>query len=235
MNPIDIRPQTGALQSGRAIASGPSRRSALKAALGMGYAAAAMPLLAQDAIRTSAQGLVTGEIFYEVAGFKVPAYRAAPAGRANLPVVLVVHENFGVHEYIADLARRFAQAGYLAIAPELFARQGDPGSYGEVGKLIAEVVNKTPDAQVLADLDGALQWAGANGGDDAAIPMDSVDRMKASLVAGAVASRASQFVVYPGAPHAFHADYRPTYRKAAAEDGWLRCLAWMRKHGVASA
>lgn len=301
MNSIHIRPQPDASPSRRASVSGLSRRGALKAALGMGYAAAAMPLLAQDAIRTSAQGLVTGEIFYEVAGFKVPAYRAAPAGRANLPVVLVVHENFGVHEYIADLARRFAQAGYLAIAPELFARQGDPGSYGEVGKLIAEVVNKAPDAQVLADLDGALQWAGTNGGDvgkaaitgfcwggrivwlhcahnpalkagvawygrlegavnditprhplqvaarlqvpvlglygadDAAIPMDSVDRMKASLVAGAVASRASQFVVYPGAPHAFHADYRPTYRKAAAEDGWLRCLAWMRKHGVASA
>src|SRR6478736_9392080 len=79
-----------------------SRRSALKAALGIGYAAAAGPLMAQTAIRTTADGLDTGEFTYEVAGFKVPAYRAAPAGRTGLPVVLVVHEVFGVHEYIAD-------------------------------------------------------------------------------------------------------------------------------------
>ena len=298
MNSIHIRPQPDASPSGPAGVSGLSRRGALKAALGMGYAAAAMPLLAQDAIRTSAQGLITGEIVYEVAGFKVPAYRAAPAGRSHLPVVLVVHEVFGVHEYVADVARRFAHAGFLAVAPELFARQGEPSSYGELGKLIAEVVNKTPDAQVLADLDGALQWAGANGGDigkaaitgfcwggrivwlhgahnpsikagvawygrvvganneitprhpldiaaslrapvlglyageDAGIPMGDVERMKQALAAGSAASKASEFMVYPSAPHAFHADYRPTYRKAAAEDGWQRCLAWMRKHGV---
>ena len=143
----------------------PNRRTALKAALGVGYAAAAGPLMAQTAIRTSADGLDTGEIVYEVGGFKVPAYRAAPAGRTGLPVVLVVHEVFGVHEYIADTARRFARAGYLAIAPELFARQGDPGSYGELARLMAEVVSRAPDAQVLADLDGALRWAGAHGGD----------------------------------------------------------------------
>ncbi len=90
----------------------------------------------------------------------MPAYRAAPAGKTGLPVVLVVQEIFGVHEYIADTARRFARAGYLAIAPELYARQGDPGSYGEIAKLMAEVVSKVPDAQVMADLDGALQVGG---------------------------------------------------------------------------
>jgi carboxymethylenebutenolidase len=295
----DIRLQLDALWPGRADGAGPSRRGALKAALGVGYAAAALPALAQDAIRTSAQGLSTGEIFYEVDGFKVPAYRAAPAGRSNLPLVLVLHEVYGVHEYIADVARRLAHAGYMAIAPELFARQGDPASYGEVGRLIAEVVDKASDAQVLADLDGALRWAGANGadparaavtgfcwggrivwlyaahnpvlkagvawygrllgaanditpvhpldvaarlrapvlglygGDDAGIPLDSVERMKAALGAGSLAARASEFTVYPGAPHAFHADYRPTYRQGAAQDGWQRCLAWLRKHGVA--
>jgi carboxymethylenebutenolidase len=254
--------------------------------------------VAQTAIRTSAEGLTVGEITYEVGGFKVPAYRAAPAGRTGLPVVLVVHEVFGVHEYIADTARRFARAGYLAIAPELFARQGDPTEYGELARLMSEVVGKTPDAQVLADLDGALKWAAANGGNvdkaaitgfcwggrvawlyaahapvkagvawygrlvgsasaltprhpldiagalqapvlglyggaDASIPLDTVDKMKAALATGSPAARASQFVVYPDAPHAFHADYRPTFRQEPAEDGFRRALDWFRVHGVA--
>jgi carboxymethylenebutenolidase len=275
-----------------------SRRSALKAALGIGYAAAAGPLMAQTAIRTPADGLVTGEITYEVGGFKVPAYRAAPAGRTGLPVVLVVHEVFGVHEYIADTARRFAHAGYLAIAPELFARQGDPGSYGELARLMSEVVTQAPDAQVLADLDGALRWAAANGGDagraaitgfcwggritwlyaahapvkagvawygrlagapnglqprnpidvaaqvrapvlglyggaDPSIPLDTVDKMKAALATGTPAAKASQFVVYPDTPHAFHADYRPSFRQGPAQDGFQRALAWFRANGVA--
>jgi carboxymethylenebutenolidase len=275
-----------------------TRRTALKAALGIGYAAAAAPLMAQTAIRTPADGLTVGEISYEVDGFKVPAYRAAPAGRTGLPVVLVVHEVFGVHEYIADTARRFAHAGYLAIAPELFARQGDPGSYGELSRLMNEVVDRTPDAQVLADLDGALRWAGANGGDatkagitgfcwggrivwlyaahapvqagvawygrlvgeastlqprqpidlagqlqapvlglhggaDPGIPLDTVDKMKAALATGSPAARASQFVVYPDTPHAFHADYRPSFRPGPAEDGFRRALAWFQANGVA--
>jgi carboxymethylenebutenolidase len=275
-----------------------TRRTALKAALGAGYAAAAGPLMAQTAIRTPSDGLTVGEISYEVGGFQVPAYRAAPAGRSNLPVVLVVHEIFGVHEYIADVARRFAHAGYLAIAPELFARQGDPGSYGEIAKLQAEVVSKVPDAQVMGDLDGALKWAAAHGGDaqraaitgfcwggritwlyaahapvkagvawygrlvghttpltpqhpialagrlqapvlglygaaDTGIPLDTVDKMKAALASGPAAARASQFVVYPDAPHAFHADYRASYRATAAQDGWTRALAWLRANGAA--
>jgi carboxymethylenebutenolidase len=212
--------------------------------------------------------------------------------------VLVVHEVFGVHEYIADTARRFARAGYLAIAPELFARQGDPGSYGELAKLMAEVVSQAPDAQVLADLDGALQWAAANGGDvkraaitgfcwggritwlyaahapvkagvawygrlagepnalqprnpvdigaqlrapvlglyggaDPGIPLDTVDKMKAVLATGTPAARASQFVVYADTPHAFHADYRPSYRQGPAEDGYKRAMAWMQANGAA--
>ncbi len=295
----DRRRQLDALLAGRTNRGGTSRRTALKAALGVGYAAAALPVLSQDAIRTSSEGLPVGEIVYEVGGFKVPAYHAAPAGRSGVPVLLVVHEVFGVHEYIADTVRRFARAGYLAIAPELFARQGDPGSYGERGKLIAEVVDKVPDVQVMADLDGAVSWAAAHGGDasrvgvtgfcwggrivwlysaqrpglkagvawygqlagdvsaltprhpldiagrlqspvlglyagnDAGIAPDTVRRMQAALAAGGAASRASQIVVYPDAPHAFHADYRPSYRKQAAEDGWRRCLNWLRSHGVA--
>lgn len=140
----DLKNDFDALLPGRGE-HGASRRTALKAALGVGYAAAAGPLMAQTAIRTPSDGLAVGEISYEVNGFKVPAYRAAPAGRTGLPVVLVVHEIFGVHEYIADTCRRFARAGYMAIAPELYARQGDPSSYGEMARLMSEVVAKTPD------------------------------------------------------------------------------------------
>ncbi|MCQ8210715.1 dienelactone hydrolase family protein, partial [Cutibacterium acnes subsp. acnes] len=68
-------------------------------------------------------------------------------------------------EYIADIARRFAKLGYLAIAPELFVRQGDPQSYGEIAKLQAEVISKVPDAQVMGDLDATVAWARSNGGD----------------------------------------------------------------------
>ena len=292
----DLKTEFNALLPGQ---STPSRRSALKAALGVGYAATALPIMAQTAIKTSSDGLKTGEISFEVNGFKVPAFFAAPEGKTNLPVVLVVQEIFGVHEYIADTARRFAKAGYLAIAPELYARQGDPTKYGEMAKLMAEVVSKVPDAQVMADLDGAVKWAGANGGNtskvaitgfcwggritwlytayspnvkaaaawygrivgqpnplmpqnpidvgatlngpvlglyggaDAGIPLDTLDKMKAVLAGGNAAAKASEFVVYPDAPHAFHADYRPSYRKEAAEDGWKRTLAWFKANGVA--
>ena len=294
----DLQSEFHALLPGRDQGLGATRRTALQAALGLGYAAAAAPLMAQTAVRTPADGLTAGEVSYTVGGFKVPAYRAAPAGKAGLPVVLVIQEIFGVHEYIADVCRRFARAGYLAIAPELYARQGDPATYGEVAKLMAEVVSKVPDAQVLADLDGAVQWAGANGGDlarvgitgfcwggritwlyaahgpvkagvawygrlvgqstemtpkhpvdvapiikgpvlglygaaDTGIPLDTVDKMKSALANGSAAAKSSEFVVYPEAPHAFHADYRASFRKEPAEDGWKRALAWFKAHGVA--
>lgn len=303
MHRNDLMTEFDALLPGASTLAGASRRTALKTALGVGYAAAALPIMAQTAIKTSAQGLKTGEISYEVNGFKVPAFYAAPAGKTNLPVVLVIHEIFGVHEYIADTARRFAQAGFLAIAPELYARQGDPAQYGEMAKLMSEVVSKVPDAQVMADLDGAVKWAGANGGSaqkvgitgfcwggritwlyaehspqvkagvawygrlvgtpsallphspldlaaslkapvlglyggqDSGIPLTTVNDMKDALKQagqkGNAAARASEFVVYPDAPHAFHADYRPSYRKDAAQDGFKRALAWFETHGVA--
>ncbi|MGP1682504.1 MAG: dienelactone hydrolase family protein, partial [Giesbergeria sp.] len=283
----DIRTDVHALLPGRSTEVGVSRRTALQSAVGLGYAAAAAPLVAQTAVTTSAEGLDVGEISYTVDGFKVPAYRAAPAGKKNLPVVLVIQEIFGVHEYIADTCRRLAREGYLAIAPELYARQGNPAQYAEIRKLMSELVAKVPDGQVMGDLDGALVWAGEHGGDtaraaitgfcwggritwlyaahgpvkagvawygrlvgtvsvltpqqpldivpilkapvlglyggkDSGIPLDTVDKMKAALAQGPAAARASEFVVYPDAPHAFHADYRPSYRKAAAEDGWAR-------------
>lgn len=283
-------------------ASGTRRRDALRmalgAGLGVGYASAAGAVMAQTAIKTAADGLTAGEVGIDVKGFKPPAYRAMPEGKQNLPVVLVISEIFGVHEYIADTCRRLAQAGYMAIAPDLFVRQGDPMAYGETAKLMSEVISKVPDAQVMGDLDAAVQWAGANGGDtsklaitgfcwggritwlyaahapvkagvawygrlqgnksdlqpahpidlvsrlkapvlglyggqDSGIPLTSVEAMKAALKSGSAAAKASEFVIYPDAPHAFHADYRPSYREQAAMDGWRRMLDWLRLHGVA--
>jgi carboxymethylenebutenolidase len=271
-----------------------SRRDFVRTSVGSGFAAAVLPVVAQTTIKTDSNGLVAGEVTIPVGDFKMPAYRAAPAGRANAPVVLVISEIFGVHEHIADVARRFAKAGYFAVAPELFVRQGDAGSYGEISKLIAEVVSKVPDAQVMGDLDATTAWAKAQGADtgkvaitgfcwggritwlysahspsvkagvawygrlvgtsnplqpanavdltaklngpvlglyggaDSGIPLDTVDKMKAVLATGSAAAKKSEFVVYPEAPHAFHADYRPSYRKEAAEDGWKRCLAWFK-------
>jgi carboxymethylenebutenolidase len=295
----DLEIEFKALLPGQGSEAGATRRTALKAALGIGYAASALPIMAQTAIRTPTDGLTVGEVSIDVQGFKMPAYRAMPAGGKNMPVVLVLSEIFGVHEYIADVTHRLARGGYLAIAPELFVRQGDAQSYGEMAKLIAEVISKVPDAQVAGDLDATVAWAGAHGGDvkrvgvtgfcwggrqtwlyaahsrhvkaavawygrvvgaqsdltpknpidiagqlngpvlglygeaDTGIPLDGVEKMKAALAAGNANSKASQFVLYKDAPHAFHADYRPSYRKEAAEDGWRRCLAWLRQHGVA--
>jgi carboxymethylenebutenolidase len=223
----------------------------------------------------------------------MPAYRAAPASAAGAPLVLVISEIFGVHEHIADVARRFAKAGYFAVAPELFVRQGDAGSYGEIAKLIAEVINKTPDAQVMGDLDASVAWArgqgatadklgvtgfcwggrttwmytahnpavkagvawygpvarsyfpgdrtaldsvarikapvlGLYGAADGGIPNDTVEKMRDALKASG--NTASELVLYPDTPHAFHADYRPSYRKEQADDGWKRCLAWFGRH-----
>ncbi|MFO1327539.1 MAG: dienelactone hydrolase family protein [Rubrivivax sp.] len=271
-----------------------SRRGFVHASVGSGFAAAVLPIAAQTVIKTPSDGLDVGEVTVPVGDFKMPAYRAAPAGRTGLPLVLVVSEIFGVHEHIADVARRFARAGYFAVAPELFVRQGDAGSYGEIAKLLAEVVNKVPDAQVMGDLDACVAWArtqgadasrvgvtgfcwggritwlysahqpsvkagvawygrlvgqatalhprhpvdlaaqlkapvlGLYGGDDGGIPNDTVEQMRKALTAAGQAR--SEIVLYPGMPHAFHADYRPSYRKDAAEDGWRRCLAWFGRH-----
>jgi carboxymethylenebutenolidase len=133
--------------------------------VGAGFAAAVLPVVAQTAIKTDAVGLVAGEVDIQVGSFKMPAYRAAPAGKTNAPVIFVISEIFGVHEHIADVARRFAKAGYFAIAPELFVRQGDAQSYGEIAKLQAEVISKVPDAQVMGDLDACAAWARTQGAD----------------------------------------------------------------------
>lgn len=275
-----------------------SRRDFVATSVGSGFAAAVLPVSAQT-ITTDTQGLSAGLVKLETAGGAVPAYAALPRDPGRFPVVLVVSEIFGVHEHIADVVRRFAKLGYMAIAPEMFVRQGDAKAYTDIPKLISEVVSKKPDAEAMADLDAAVAWAAAHGGDvtrlgvtgfcwggrttwmyaahnpkvkagvawygrlvgeptansprhpvdradalhapvlglygekDGGIPLDTVDKMKAALARGSAAAKKSAFVVYPDAPHAFHADYRPSYRKAAADDGWQRCLAWFKANGVA--
>ncbi len=274
------------------------RRAFVKTALGSAFAAAAMPVMAQ-AIKTDFAGLTAGEVTIASGGFNMPAYRAQPEGKTNLPVILVVSEIFGVHEHIADICRRFAKLGYLAIAPELFARQGDPSSFGTIQELQSKLISKVPDEQVMGDLDAAVAWAKANGGNasrlaitgfcwggritwlyaahsqqvktgvawygqlvgeptpvkprnpidlasqlkvpvlglyggkDTGITQEQVEKMKATLAASSDPfAKASTFVVYPESGHAFNADYRPSYREADAKDGWQRCLAWFKQHGV---
>jgi carboxymethylenebutenolidase len=146
------------------LSDGVDRRDFLKVALGTGFAAATLPVAAQTVIKTDSAGLTAGTIKLSVNGQTVPVYRAQPEGKTNLPVILVVSEIFGVHEHIADVARRFAKQGYLALAPELFVRQGDPSKSPTVADLMKDIISKTPDAQVMGDLDACVAWAKANGG-----------------------------------------------------------------------
>lgn len=142
------------------------RRGFIATTVAAGFSLAAGPAVAQTAIKTDASGLTAGKVDIPTSDGKMPAYRAMPAGEKNLPTLLVVSEIFGVHEYIQDVCRRLAHLGYLAIAPELFARQGDPSKYTEIPKLQAEIIGKVPDKQVQADLDATAAWAAANGGSD---------------------------------------------------------------------
>ncbi|MBL8173441.1 MAG: dienelactone hydrolase family protein [Bryobacterales bacterium] len=274
-----------------------ARREFLTTHLPVGFALAVQPVAAQTMITTDTKGLTAGEVQIPAKdGKTMPAYRAVPAKGKNYPVVLVVEEIFGVHEHIKDICRRFAKLGYLAIAPDLFLRQGDPAGMTNIQEIIGKVISKVPDAQVLSDLDAVVDWAGKQKGDtkklavtgfcwggritwlyaahqpkvkagaawygvlsrpaselqpkhpvdvaaglkapvlglygekDNGIPLDTVEKMRAALQQG---KSGSEIVVYPGAPHGFHADYRESYRKADAEDAWKKLLAWFKKYGVA--
>lgn len=276
-----------------------NRRDFLVTTLGAGFALAVQPVMAQTTITTSSEGLTAGEVQVPTTDGNMPAYRAQPNTGNNFPVILVVQEIFGVHEHIKDICRRLAKLGYLAIAPELYARQGDPRQYKETSEILSKIVSKVPDAQVMADLDACAAWAKTNGGDtarlgitgfcwggritwlyaahnpgvkagvawygrltnatssltpkhpldiadklhgpvlglyggqDAGIPLEQVEDMKLSLAGSDnPASKASCIHVYADAPHAFHADYRASYRKEAAENGWKLMRKWLGRHGV---
>lgn len=274
-----------------------TRRRFVGSLLGAGFALAVQPVCAQTAISTSADGLAVGEIEVPAKDRKIPAYVAMPSNGTKLPVILVVQEIFGVHEYIKDVCRRLAKVGYMAIAPELYVRQGNPATLATAAEISSQIVSKVPDAQVMADLDACVAWAkdsdnadinklgitgfcwggrivwlyaahnpkvkagvawygrltnpkndlqpnhpvdivaslkapvlGLYGGADQGIPLENVEQMRAAL--NAVNNISSEIVIYPDAPHAFHADYRPSYRKEAAEDGWAKLQAWFKKHGL---
>jgi len=280
--------------SGSAAGTGITRRTLLVGTLATGFALAVRPT-SSATIRTDAIGLTADEISIPTRDGDLPAFHAMPAEGGPFPAILVVQEIFGVHEHIKDVCRRFAKLGYLAVAPELYARQGDLSTLSDIED-IRKIVAKVPDEQVMADLDAAAAWIRASGranvekvgitgfcwggrivwlyaahsrqvqagvawygrlagkasylqpvhpvdiardlkapvlglygGSDQGIPLETVDQMKNALKA---AGSPSTIVVYPDAPHAFFADYRPSYRQEAAEDGWRRLLAWFKQHGV---
>lgn len=128
-----------------------------------GYALAAQPISA-SAVQTPATGLDADWVTVPTDDFAMRAYRARPAGKKNAPVILVVNEIFGLHEWVQDMVRRYARAGYHAIAPDLFQRQGDASKVADIKTLIETIVGPTPDAQVMADLDATVAFAGKDGG-----------------------------------------------------------------------
>jgi carboxymethylenebutenolidase len=272
-----------------------NRRTFLVTKLAVGFAMAVRPIGAQT-ITTDAKGLIAGEVMIPTSDGHIPAYRAMLANGRNFPIVLVVQEIFGVHEHIKDMCRRFAHAGYCAVAPELYARQGDVSKIENIQEILTKVVSKVPDAQVMSDLDAAAEWAakssrgnsnrlaitgfcwggrivwlyaahnprlkagaawygrlegdhnaltpknpldlagalkapviGFYGGKDAGIPLESIERMRASL---SVVDDPSEINVYPQAEHGFNADYRPSYNKEAAQDAYQKLLAWFKKYGA---
>lgn len=272
----------------------PSRREAMVATLATGFALAVRPVAAETTITTDTEGLTAGQVQVSAGDRTIPAYRAMPAAGGPFPIVLVVQEIFGVHEHIKDVCRRLAKAGYLAVAPEMYVRQGDVANLKSIDDIRA-VVAKVPDAQVMSDLDAAAGYAadaggdgermaitgfcwggritwlyaahnpklkaaiawygrltgtsseltpkhpldvvrdlkapvlGLYGADDQNIPIDTVDAMRTAC---ADAAKTCEIVVFEGAPHAFHADYRPSYRPGPAKEGWRRLLEWLRTHGV---
>jgi carboxymethylenebutenolidase len=271
------------------------RRAFVVTSLATGFALAVSPVSAQT-ITTDAKGLLAGEIKIGA----MPAYRAQPEAGTKVPLILVVPEIFGVHEHIKDVCRRLAKAGYMAIAPELFARHGDVSKMTDFNQILTEVIAKTPDDEVMRDLDATVDFAkksgkldgdrvgitgfcwggrivwlyaarggpgatpkagaawygrlsnatnalqtksamdvgsklkapvlGLYGGQDSGIPIGHIEMMRRELAPNTKVP--SEIVVYADAPHGFNADYRPSYRKADADDAWNKMLAWMKKNGV---
>jgi carboxymethylenebutenolidase len=267
------------------------RRGFIAGAIAAGFAVTAEPIMAQ-AISTPTDGLEAGDIKIG----DIPAYYAVPKNKGRRPVVVVVPEIWGLHEYVKDTCRRLAKEGYFAISNDPYYRIGELWKLTEIKEVLA-AANKLEDATAFADIDATVAWAGKHrlgnasrlgitgfcrggrmvwmytahskkvkagvawygnmgpnaaqpltpldiadklnapvlglyGGADTGIPVEMVERMRAALLAFGK-EKESIIHVYDGMPHAFHADYRPTYRKEAAIDGWKRMLAWFKKHGVA--
>jgi carboxymethylenebutenolidase len=272
-----------------------SRRGFVMTSLMTGLTLATTRVEAQ-VIHTDTTGIEAGEVGIPAGDGPMPGYRAMPEGQGPFPVILVIEEIFGVHDYIKDICRRLAKAGYCAVAPELYARQGDLSRMTDVKEIVREVISKTPDAQWIADLDATVVWATSAskgdtdrlgvmgwcrggrgvwlyaahrrdlkaavawygpvggertaiqprtagdvaaeirapllalyGGADTGIPVASVEEARDKAKA---AGKSVELMVFPEAPHGFHADYRPSYRKDAAEAGWSRALGFFKANGV---
>lgn len=272
-----------------------TRRGALGLASFAGYAAFALSAAAEP-ITTGEQGLATEEVYIPTRDGRIPAYVARPAAGGRRPVVIVVCEIFGLHEYVRDVCRRLAQQGYAAVAPGFFARAGDPAPLTDMAR-IREIVATATNEQVMGDLAATRAWLGGRpwanarrvgitgfcwggavvwmacsrfrdfaagvawygrlappeqpgaeqrqyplevvhalnapvlglyAGQDRGIPVADVERMRAELRRFNKAD--SEIVLYPDAQHGFHADYRESYDRAAAEDGWRRLLAHFERH-----
>lgn len=262
---------------------------------GIGYALATLPTAAW-AISTPTDKVGSAEVIIPTRDKLMPAYYARPQAAGTYPCVMVIHEIFGVHEYIKDVCRRFALAGYNAIAPYFYFREGDVTKITDMKKIISDVVAKVPQKQVMEDLDATAEWLkgqkgtniakigvngfcwggnvawmyaahnpkitagvawygrltgettplqpqfpidiaekltvpvlGLYGEKDEGIPLKDVEKMREAIEKG---KSGSKIIVYPGAGHAFHADYRPSYNKKAAEEGWAEALKWFKSHGM---
>jgi carboxymethylenebutenolidase len=261
------------------------------------YAITADPVLAQ-AIKTDTQGIAASDQEVKIGSYGLPVYEARPESGSNHPILLVVSEIWGVHEYIRDCTRRFAKEGFHAIAPELFKREGDVAHMTDIQQIL-KIVLAVPREQVLGDCQAAVDWVktrqGVNakalgvtgwcwGGSTVYQVAGSSPDVKAAVAwygpparpykgkSGDVTgfdlakdikcpflglygeldknpppddakkfgemlkqhgNKNVEIVVYPGASHGFHADYRPSYNKAAADDGWKRCVAWLKKYETA--
>lgn len=272
------------------------RRGFIASSLATGFALSAGPLMAQQVIKTPTDGLEVGDAQVPVTPGYLPVYFAAPAKPGKYPVVMVIPEIWGLHEYQKDMCRRLAKAGYYAISMDNYFRQGQLWKMTSTPEVI-KLANSLSDAQSFGDLDAVVAWLGSQpkanvsrlgltgmcrggrmvwmytahnpkikaavawygsmfpippamptgpidvadkikvpvlglyGGKDTGIPLDHVDRMKAGLLAFGN-DKLVHFHIYPESPHAFHADYRNTYVKADAEDGWKRMLGWFKKYGV---
>src|SRR3989442_1445009 len=139
-----------------------TRREFVVTTLATGFALAVQPVSAET-ITTDTKGLEAGEVKVPVGKGEIPAYRAMPATAGPFPVILVVQEIFGVHEHIKDICRRLGKLGYLAVAPELYARQGDVSKISDIQEIISKVVSKVPDSQVISDLDATAAWVKKSG------------------------------------------------------------------------
>jgi carboxymethylenebutenolidase len=272
-----------------------ARRGFVMTSLISGFTLATQRVEAQ-AIHTDTTGLDAGEMQIPVKDGQLPGYYARPAKGTGFPVILVNEEIFGVHEYIKDTCRRFAKLGYMAVAPEIYARIADLSKMTDVKQIVSDVINKKPDAELMSDLDSTLAWAARNHGSSSHVgvtgfcrggrknwlyaahipklraavawygpikgaaspiqplsPIDIADKLKCPLLAlyggkdtvipvadvqeavakAKAAHKTVELVVYPDAPHGFHADYRPSYQQADAEDAWKKAIAWFKRYGLA--